>query len=137
MATGASIYVVSWTEIIIGEARQLLKKKRFSREILSPPTFKRASELKQYIEQAGSAAEDLKTLTAESGGEYWRPTVVSEFMLHRPDALVGEIDSEYTLTYLSQKDKLDRATSIPEILLARPGLAVFTRRAAKFNREAR
>jgi VWFA-related protein len=137
MATGASIYVVSWTEIIISEARQSLKKKRFSREILSPPTFKRASELKQYIEQAGSAAEDLETLTVESGGEYWRPTVISEFMLHRPDALVGEIDSEYTLTYLSQKDKINRPSNIPEIHLARPGMAVFTRRAAKFKREAR
>jgi VWFA-related protein len=137
MATGASIYVISWTDIIIGEARQSLKKKRFSREVLSPPTFKRAGELKQYIEQAGSAAEDLEALTTESGGEYWRPTVVSEFMLHRPDALIREVDSEYTLTYLSQKDKIDRATSIPEILLARPGLSVFTRQAAKFKREAR
>jgi len=137
MATGASIYVVSWTEIVIGEARQSLKKKRFSREVLSPPTFKRAGELKQYIEQSGSAAKDLEALTTESGGEYWRPTVVSEFMLHRPDALIREVDSEYTLTYLSQKDKIDRATSIPEILLARPGLSVFTRQAAKSKREAR
>ena len=114
-----------------------MKKKRFSREVLSPPTFKRAGELKQYIEQAGSAAEDLEALTTKSGGEYWRPTVVSEFMLHRPDALIREVDSEYTLTYLSQKDKIDRATSIPEIFLARPGLSVFTRQAAKFKREAR
>jgi len=137
MATGASIYVISWTDIIIGEARQSLKKKRFSREVLSPPTFKRAGELKQYIEQAGSAAEDLEALTTESGGEYWRPTVVSEFMLHRPDALIREVDSEYTLTYLSQKDKIDRAVSIPEIRIARPGLSVFTRQAAKSKREAR
>ena len=137
MATGASIYVVSWTEIIIGEARQSLKKKRFSREVLSPPTFKRSGELKQYIEQAGAADEDLKALTTKSGGEYWRPTVVSEFMLNRPDALVREVDSEYTLTYLSQKDKIDRATSIPEILVARPGMSVFTRQAAKFKREPR
>ena len=134
MATGASIYVVSWTEIIIGEARRSLKKKRFSPEVLSPPTFKRAGELKQYIKQADNAAEDLEALTIESGGEYWRPTVVSEVMLHRPDTLVREVDSEYTLTYLSQKDKLDRAASIPEIRIARPGLAVFTRQAVKFQR---
>jgi hypothetical protein len=51
--------------------------------------------------------------------------------------LVSEIDSEYTLTYLSQKDEIDRAASIPEIRLARPGLSVSTRQAAKFNREAR
>jgi VWFA-related protein len=137
MATGASIYVLSWTEIILAEARKLLKKKRFSREILSPPTFKRASELKQYIEQVESAAEDLKTLTAESGGEYWRPAVVSEFMLNRPDRLVSEVDSEYTLTYLSQKDKLDRAANIPEIHIARPGMSVFTRQAVKVKREER
>jgi VWFA-related protein len=137
MATGASIYVISWTEMIIGEARKSVKKKRFSREVLSPPTFKRAGELKQYIEQAGSAAEDLEALTIESGGEYWRPTVVSEFMLHRPDALIREVDSEYTLTYLSQKDKIDRDASIPEIRVARPGMSVFTRQAAKFKREAR
>jgi VWFA-related protein len=137
MATGASIYVVSWTEIILAEARKLLKKKRFSREILSPPTFKRAGELKQYIKQADIAAEDLEALTIESGGEYWRPTVVSEFMLHRPDRLVREVDSEYTLTYLSQKDKLDRAASIPEIRIARPGMAVFTRQAVNLKREAR
>jgi VWFA-related protein len=137
MATGASIYVISWTEIIIGEARKSVKKKRFSREVLSPPTFKRAGELKQYIEQAGSAAEDLEALTIESGGEYWRPTVVSEFMLRRPDSLIREVDSEYTLTYLSQKDKIDRAASIPEIRIARPGMTVFTRQAAKSKREAR
>jgi hypothetical protein len=58
-------------------------------------------------------------------------------MLHRPDALIREVDSEYTLTYLSQKDKIDRAGSIPEILLARPGLSVFTRQAAKSKRETR
>jgi len=137
MATGASIYVISWTEIIIGEARKSVKKKRFSREVLSPATFKRAGELKQYIEQAGSAAEDLQALTTESGGEYWRPAVVSEFMLHRPDALLREVDSEYTLTYLSQKDKIDRPASIPDIRIARPGLSVFTRQATKFKTEAR
>jgi hypothetical protein len=137
MATGASIYVISWTEIILGEARQSLKKKRFSREVLSPPTFKRAGELKQYIEQADSAAEDLKTLTVKSGGEYWRPTAISEFMLREPDKLVVEIDSEYTLTYLSQKDEIGRAANIPEILVARPGMSVFTRQAVKFKREAR
>ncbi len=136
-ATGASIYVLSWTEIILAEARKLLKKKRFSREMLSPPTFKRASELKQYTEQVESAAKDLEALTIESGGEYWRPTVVSEFMLHRPDKLISEVDSEYTLTYLSQKDKLDRAANIPEIHIARPGLSVFTRQAVKVKREAR
>jgi hypothetical protein len=104
---------------------------------LSSPTFKRAGELKQYIEQAGRVSEDLNTLTVKSGGEYWRPTVVSEFMLREPSLLVGEIDSEYTLTYLSQKDKIDRTASIPDIRLARPGLSVFTRQSVKFEREAR
>jgi VWFA-related protein len=137
LATGASIYVVSWTDIIIGEARQAPKKKRPSTEGFSLATFKRAGEIKRYIEQAGRASEDLNTLTVKSGGEYWRPAVVSEFMLQEPGALVGEIDSEYTLTYLSQKDKIDRAVNIPEILLARPGMSVFTRQAVKFKREAR
>ena len=58
-------------------------------------------------------------------------------MLHRPAALVRELDSEYTLTYLSQKDEIDRTASIPEIRLARPGLSVFTRQAVKFKREER
>lgn len=137
MATGASVYVVSWTAIITGEARQSLKKRRSSSEMLSPTTFKRAGEIKRYSEQVRSAAEDLKTLTAESGGEYWQPAVVSEFMLQKPDALVSEIDSEYTLTYLSQKDQIDRVASIPEIRIARPGLSVFRRQAAKFKSEAR
>jgi VWFA-related protein len=137
MATGASIYIVSWTEIIIGEARQAPKKKRSSSEGFSLATFKRAGEVKRYIEQAGGAAEDLKGLAVKSGGEYWRPTVVSEFMLQEPGALVSEINSEYTLTYLSQKDEIDRVASIPEIRLARPGLSVFTRQAAKFKKEAR
>jgi hypothetical protein len=39
--------------------------------------------------------------------------------------------------YLSQKDKIDRVASIPEIRLARPGLSVFTRQVVKFKREAR
>jgi hypothetical protein len=64
-------------------------------------------------------------------------TIVSESMLREPDALVVEIESEYTLTYLSQKDEINRAANIPEILLARPGMSVFTRQAAKFKREAR
>ena len=134
MATGASIYVVSWTEIIIGEARQAQKKKRSSTEGFSLSTFKRSGEIKRYIGEAGSVAEDLKALTVKSGGEYWRPTVISEFMLQEPEALVGEINSEYTLTYLSQKDEIDRAASIPEIHLARPGLSVFTRQSVKFQR---
>lgn len=52
-------------------------------------------------------------------------------------ALVRELDSEYTLTYLSQKDKIDRVARIPEIRLARPGLSVFTRQVVKFKSEAR
>jgi VWFA-related protein len=137
MTTGASVYVVSWTEIILGEARKSLKKRSPSAEMLSSMMFKRAGEIKQYNERAGRAAEDLKTLTVRSGGEYWQPAVVSEFMLQRPDVLVSEIDSEYTLTYLSQKDEIDQITSIPEIRLARPGLSVFTRRTAKFKSEER
>jgi hypothetical protein len=73
----------------------------------------------------------LQALTGKSGGEYWRPAVVSEMMLQKPDVLVNEIDSEYTLTYISQKDEIDRVTIIPEVLLARPGRSVITRHAAK------
>jgi hypothetical protein len=100
-------------------------------EGLDPAEARRAA----LIELGGK--EQLKTLTAESGGEYWRPAVVSEFMLHRPDRLVSEVDSEYTLTYLSPKDKLDRPANIPEIHIARPGMSVFTRQAVKVKREAR
>jgi len=149
MATGASIFVVSWTEIVIGEARRLLKKKLFSTEssqtkqgwqisseVLSPTTFKRAGEIKRYTEQASRAAEDLKTLVAESGGEYWLPTSFSEFS-RKPPTLVSEIGAQYSLTYLSKKDQIDRVVNIPEIHLARPGLSVRTRQAAKVKDEAR
>ena len=125
LATGASVYIVSWANILIGEAQKLQHKKSHA--------FARAGEMKRYREHADGAAEDLKTLTARSGGEYWQPAVVSEFMLQMPSALVSEIDSEYTLTYLSHKDDLDRVASIPEIHIARPGVSALTRRAAKFK----
>lgn len=131
MATGASIYVISWTRILLDEAQKSMKKKGISPGILSPTTLKRGGEIKRYGQQAGSAAEDLQALTGKSGGEYWRPAVVSEMMLQKPDVLVNEIDSEYTLTYISQKDEIDRVTIIPEVLLARPGRSVITRHAAK------
>src|SRR5262249_34134345 len=137
MATGASIFVVSWTEIVIGEARRLLKKKWLSTEMLSPTTFKRAGEIKRYTEQANRATEGLKTVAAESGGEYWLPTSFSEFLRQKPRALVSEIGSQYTLTYLSKKDQIDRVASIPEIRLARPGLTVRTRQAVKVESEVR
>ncbi len=149
MATGASIFVVSWTGIVIGEARRLQKKKLFSTEssqtkqgwqisseVLSPSTFKRAGEIKRYTEQASRAAQDLKTLVAESGGEYWLPTSFSEFS-RKPPILVSEIGAQYSLTYLSKKDQIDRVVNIPEIHLVRPGLSVRTRQATKVKDEAR
>ncbi|HKX27622.1 MAG TPA: VWA domain-containing protein [Blastocatellia bacterium] len=136
-ATGASVYVLSWSEIIIGEARQTLKKGPSSPGFLSSSTFKRSGEIKRYSEQTNRAAEDLKRLTTISGGDYWLPAAVSEMMLQKPPILVGEINSEYTLTYLSQKDQIDRVAGIPEIRLARPGLSVFTRQTAKPQSERR
>jgi VWFA-related protein len=146
MDSGASIFVISWAELVLGEAQRLLKKKRFSTEtsqtkqgtqissdILSPATFKSAGEIKRYTKQAHEAAEDLKTLAVESGGEYWLPTISSEFSA-QPRALMREIGSQYTLTYLSKKDQIDRATSMPEVRLARPGLTARTRQAAKSQR---
>jgi len=133
MATGASIYVVSWTKIIISEARSQ-KKRRNSLGILS---LNHGGELKRYSEQADRATEELKTLAEKSGGEFWLPLTVSDFALKKPRTLVSQIDSEYTLTYLSPKDQIDRIANIPEIYLTRPGVSVFTRRAIKSNSEAR
>jgi VWFA-related protein len=125
LATGASVYVVSWADILISEAQKTQHKRGLS--------LVRGGEIKRYREDADGAAEELRTLTAKSGGEYWQPAVVSEFMLQRPHALVSEIDSEYTLTYLSHKDEIDRVSSIPEIRIARPGMSALTRRAGKFK----
>jgi VWFA-related protein len=143
MATGASIFVVSWTGIVLGEVQRTQKNSRYATKSsqvdhgwqVSLPVWnsaksKRKAEIKQYIEQANKAAEDLKTLAAESGGEYWLPADFNEFS-GKPRALASEIGSQYTLTYLSKKDQIDRATSMPEIRLARPGLTARTRQAVK------
>jgi hypothetical protein len=102
MATGASIYVVSWTKIIIGEARQSRKNRRNSLGILS---LNHGGNIKRYSEEADKVIEELKKLTDKSGGDFWLPLTVSDFALKKPHTLVSQIDSEYTLTYLSPKDK--------------------------------
>jgi hypothetical protein len=55
-------------------------------------------------------------------------------MLQKPAELVREINAEYTLTYVSHKDEIEREPNIPEIRVARPGMSVFTRQAVKLKR---
>lgn len=129
LATGASIYVLSWTEIILGEAQKSQREKGY--------LLNRAGEINRYSEQTRRAAEDLKALAAKTGGEYWKPLVLSELMLQKPGELVREINSEYTLTYLSHKDEIDRVPSIPDIRVTRLGVSVLTRQAAQFRGNVR
>lgn len=143
LATGASVFVVSWTGIVLNEAQQAQKKARYaiksnqvdrgwqvSLPIWNSAKSKRKAEIKQYTEQANKAAEDLQTLVTESGGEYWLPTQFNEFDAKSRE-LIRELGAQYTLTYLSKKDQLDRATNVAEIRLARPGLTARTRQAVK------
>jgi VWFA-related protein len=149
MATGASVFVVSWTGIVLGEAQRAQKASRHaiksseidhgwqvSLPIWSSSKSKRKAEIKQYTERTNKAAEDLKTLAAESGGEYWLPAQFSELSA-KPRELIREIGTQYTLTYLSKKDQIDRATAVAEIRLARPGLTARTRQAVKVKSAAR
>ncbi len=149
MATGASIFVVSWTGIVLGEVSKAQKNSRYATKttqtqqgwqtslpIWNSAKSKRKAELKRYTEQTNKAADELKTLAVESGGEYWLPADFKEFS-GKPRDLVSEIGAQYTLTYLSKKDQIDRATSVAEIRLARPGLTARTRQAVKVKSEAR
>jgi VWFA-related protein len=146
MATGASVFVVSWTGIVLGEAQRAQKKSRYaiksnqvdrgwqvSLPIWNSAKSKRKAEIKRYTEQANKAAEDLQTLVTESGGEYWLPAQFNEFDAKSRE-LIREIGAQYTLTYLSKKDQIDRATSVAEIRLARPGATVRTRQAVKVHK---
>jgi VWFA-related protein len=148
-ASGASVFVVSWAEILVGEARRSQKQEMLSSKpdpakqgwqinsaILSPSTFKRRGEIKRYSEQVGRSAEELKALAEGSGGEYWLPKGFAE-LRRQPAAIVSEIGAQYTLTYLSKKDQIDGAPAAPELFIARPGLSVRTRKTVKLKNPAR
>ena len=79
LATGASIYVLSWAEIILGEAQRSQRESGYR--------ISRAGEIKRYSEQTHRAGEDLRALAARSGGEYWKPLVLSDLMLQKPSEL--------------------------------------------------
>lgn len=139
LATGASVYVVSWATLVVNEAQVTTKKARSGRTSqsklgtqVSVPIWnsdgaKRKAELKRYQTQIKAASEDLQKLVAATGGEYWQPTAEAELKMRVFD-LLREIGTEYTLTYLSKKDQLERQTVIPKIEIARPGLTARTRR---------
>lgn len=83
LATGASVFVVSWTGIVLNEAQRAQKKSRLAAKsnqlergwqvslpIWNSAKSKKKAEIKRYTEQTNKAAEDLQTLAAETGGEY-------------------------------------------------------------------
>lgn len=141
-AVGAVVYVVSWSGIVASGAQETLKKSHAGKTsqtrlgtqvsvmIWSSSGGKRKAELRRYNAQAKTAAADLQVLAATTGGEYWQPATEDELKL-RVFELLREIGTEYTLTYLSKKDQLERRTIIPKIEIARPGLTVRTRRLAE------
>jgi VWFA-related protein len=136
---GATIYAVSLSELIRGEI-SATKPKVMSGHggtpkdtasagvsiDISPWSFKRRNELKEYARKSVAGAAELKQLAENSGGESYLPKSFDE-MIGNPDEILKEIGAQYTLTYLTERRPSETAPRDLEVRGARSGLSVRAR----------
>lgn len=125
MKTEASIFVVSWTELLRSEISKTIywygaHEQRDNR------AFKRQGELRAFLQQLEGKEAELKSLADLTGGEFYLPARFKIF-LQQPAEILRDIGSQYTLTYLTEREFVDTSFRSVRVIAARSGMTVKAR----------
>jgi VWFA-related protein len=122
----ATVFVVGWAGALRREV-ELSISWIANHEAGGPSAYKRVTELRQYVLQLEGAATELRQLAENSGGEMLLPPT-HEDLIKANKNVNAEIGAQYTLSFLTENaPSLEDKRSI-EVLPARAGLSVRSRR---------
>ena len=122
----ATVFVVGWADALRREVELSIGWIN-NHEAGGPSAYKRVTELRQYVLQLEGAATELRQLAENSGGELLLPPT-HEDLIKANKNVNAEIGAQYTLSFLTDNaPSLDDKRSI-EVLPARAGLTVRSRR---------
>ncbi len=125
LKTEASIFVVSWTELLRTE---IIKTMQWNgaHERQDNRIFKRQEELAAFLHKLDGKETELKSLAELTGGEFYLPNRFKIF-LRQPTEILKDIGAQYTLTYLTEREFVDTSFRSIQVLAARSGLTVKAR----------
>ena len=125
--TGASVFVVGWEELLRTEISGAINWIG-AHEKQGPSTGKRLAELQRFLSQLEGASYELRELADGSGGEWLAPPDFDALVAGVPRSLHREIGAQYSLAFLTERGPgLDPERRV-EVLAARRGLSVRSRR---------
>lgn len=126
MKTEASIFVVSWTELLRSEISKLMKWNGVH-EAQGSRTFKRQGELRAFLNQLEGKEAELKSLAELTGGEFYLPARFKTFLQEQPREILHDIGTQYTLTYLTEREFVDTNFRAVKVIAARSGMTIKAR----------
>jgi len=129
----ATVFVVGWADALRHEIEVYLRWMG-ANEVAGTRVYKRAAELRHHLAELEGAATELRQLAENSGGEMLLPPT-HEDLIKANKNISAEIGAQYTLSFLTENaPSLEDRRSI-EVLPARAGLTVRSRRSFLFGAE--
>ena len=125
MKTEASIFVVSWTELLRSEVIKAMQWNG-ANEAAGSRKFKRHEEFVNFLRKLDGKEAELKSLAELTGGDFYLP-MRFKFFVRQPPEIIKDIGTQYTLNYLTERDFVDTSFRSLQILGARSGLTVKAR----------
>lgn len=125
-AVQATVFVVGWAAALRREIELAVDWMR-THEAFTSSSARRLGELRRYLGDLERQGHELRLLAEQTGGVFHLPANHEE-VLTTAGPLAQEIGSQYSLTFITEPRSSDEARRRIEVLPARPGLSVSSRR---------
>jgi Ca-activated chloride channel homolog len=122
----ATVFVIGWADALKTELESAINWTA-THERQSNVTADRIKELRRHLLKLEGAAAELRNLAETSGGDLWLPPS-HEDLIRTWRPLAQELGAQYSLSFITErKPSVDDNRAI-QVLPARPGLSVRSRR---------
>jgi VWFA-related protein len=125
-AAQATVFVVGWAAALRREIELAVDWMR-THEAFTSNSARRLGELRSYLGDLERQGQELRLLAEQTGGVFHLPANHAE-VLATARPLAQEIGAQYSLTFITEPRPSDEARRRIEVLPARPGLSVYSRR---------
>lgn len=135
-SVGASVFVVGWEDILEFEIKSAINWMN-AHEKQGTATGKRMLELRRFLQELEGPSYELRHLADTTGGEMVVPANFDQLVANVPRDLHRELGAQYHLAFVTERRPgLDPERTI-EVLPARPGLSVRSRRTYHVGEDSR
>ncbi|MFZ4629254.1 MAG: VWA domain-containing protein [Blastocatellia bacterium] len=125
-AAQATVFVVGWAAALRREIELAVDWMR-THEAFNTNSARRIGELRRYLGDLEREGHELRLVAEQTGGVYHSPANHEE-LLATAAPLAREIGAQYSLTFITEPRPGDESRRRIEVLPARPGLSVQSRR---------